>query len=493
MIEVRCNSIVIRNVSQNSTQRQLDKFEHMFTAYDMVTHEPSLTAYTQIGDDIYLPGTIPAETISGIFQYKMTKRIDDMPEGKPVTFSMKSDCRSDEQRKAFEFIVGIKDDSASNHRMLNLFTGKGKTFVAIKSIAEIGLLPMIVVDSSELANQWVRQFVKHTDLVKDDICVISGMFMAEACKAKPYKAFIALHKTLNMMLEKDPSSVNALIKDLGVGIRVFDEAHSNFRSICEIVALSSCRYNVYLTATPDRSAISEKRLYKLVFKSVPKYVSEDVEKYHEVVFGHIDSRPSYSDTQKVLSKYGFSIPLWSNYISDKRYSYFIRSLDKLIKTLRLDERNRKVAFMFPTIRLIEAVKEHMIKAYPTIQIGTFIAKVDKDVRYFELQKQFIITDDKIFDKAIDIPDLEVLINFVPLTSTVKLEQIIGRLRDVEGRAHVYVDIADYGFPQCRRQQDLRKRYYIKKADKVFDMDIDPLPDPFDDYGQCDDVKEGTKQ
>ena len=104
-----------------------------------------------------------------------------------------------------------------------------------------------------------------------------------------------------------------------------------------------------------------------------------------------------------------------------------------------------------------------------IDIGTFIGKVAKNKRTEELEHMFILTNDKIFDKAIDVKDLEILINFVPFGSLVKTEQIMGRLRDREGYSSILIDVTDFGFDECVRQSKLRKRFYKKHAKKIVEI------------------------
>ena len=68
------------------------------------------------------------------------------------------------------------------------------------------------------------------------------------------------------MLSNDMNSVNILMNKLGIGIRVFDESHVDFGSICRINSLSNVEYTIYLTATPNRSKFNDDNLYAKIFK-----------------------------------------------------------------------------------------------------------------------------------------------------------------------------------------------------------------------------------
>lgn len=469
MIEVFNSYIVIRNIDKNCTQDDVDKLFHMFSAFDKVAHKNYLETYVRFGNDVYIPGTIDSKLIQFIFPFKKLITHEDSYYIKHIEYNMKTDYRDDLQKNAANFLLSIKKDSEIPHRMLNLKTGSGKTFVSIKFISMMKMRSIIIVDTSELANQRKMQFMKHSDIKEEEIHILSGMDAVENANDEKYKIFIALHKTLNMMIAEDPNSLNVLFKKLKIGIRIFDEAHTNFKNMCQILDVSDIRYNIYLTATPDRSAISEKKLYQFIFDKVPKFTQLGFENYINIIFGHIDSRPTINQIVHVKTKYGFSIPIRANYITEKRYKYILSSVLTVIKTLKLNERNKKVAIMLPTLNLINKLAEDVYRQYPEISIGIFTGEVAKDKRRGELEKQFIFTNDKIFDKGIDIPDLEVLINYVPLQSRSKIEQIMGRIRNIQGLTHLYVDIADYGFPDCRRQQKSRISFYKKKANKILEL------------------------
>ena len=182
----------------------------------------------------------------------------------------------------------------------------------------------------------------------------------------------------------------------------------------------------------------------------------------------IDTKPDISAKLSVKTKYGFNAARWANYVYNDGYDYFIEALDKIINQFKLVESDRKTAIMLPTIELIKKVKNDLTTRYPNVDMGTFIGEIKKEKRHDELEKKLILTNDKIFDKGIDVKALDTLINFVPFASTVKTEQIIGRLRNIEGRNVILIDVTDIGFEECVKQSKIRKRFYKKKAKRIFE-------------------------
>jgi superfamily II DNA or RNA helicase len=273
---------------------------------------------------------------------------------------------------------------------------------------------------------------------------------------------------LGTLLETDLNAINDLTHKLGIGVRIFDECHTNFKAICDINELSNVAYTVYLTATPNRSDYKEDRLYGKVFWKIPSYDGHKKQntKYHKIVLCRFNSNPTITQQISVRTKYGFSVAKWSEFLSSgQQYDNFYKSLKTVLDKFKLIEDKRKVAIMLPTIDIILKTKDKLQTDYG-IDVGTFIGDIPKDEREAELEKTVFITNQKIFGKGIDVPDLDCIINYVQLSSKVNLEQILGRLRDNEGHSHVMIDMTDTGFVECRNQLKTRKSFYKTVAQQI---------------------------
>lgn len=470
-MEIGRNSVVIRNVNFESSE--FKKFQSRFSIYDTVTHKISMKAFSTIGNDIFIPASIGIKTIRSIFHgEEETYLYNTTPKGATITYNVKNPPRDEVQAKSLDFILKMKKDRTNRERLVSLKPGSGKTYVTINAISQLGKKPMIIVDTIALAEQWKEQFLFHTDLNEEDIGIISGQdTIKKEFSRNRSKVLIALHKTINSLLEKDPNALNHFNKKVGIGIRVFDECHTNFRNICQINALSNVEYSIYLSATPARSNYQDNTLYDKVFQNVRQYNGKDLEgdPYHTVILSKFDSYPNIEEKLSVKTRYGFSASRWAEYILDSGYEKFYEHVSMLIKKLGLIERKKKTFIILPTLALIQQLKTDLEKEYK-IDVGTFIGELKKEKRWDEAKKMLVLTNDKIFDKAIDIPDLEVLINCVPFASAVKNEQVMGRLRYKEGKSSILIDITDFGFTECIRQMKTRKRFYKKKAKKILELE-----------------------
>lgn len=471
MIEVGRDNIVVRNVNLQS--KNYKDAEYMFSLYDKVTHKYTFNAFYVEGNDLYFPSSITLPVIQSLFPNEdVSINFNTTARGKTISYNMVHEPRDEIQKKAIAFLMKMKNDNNCSQRFLSLETGTGKTYVTINMISKFKKVPLIIVDTLDLAAQWKREFLNHTDLTDKDIAILSGQdSIDKELSNRTAKVYIAIHRTLGNMLSSDINSVNNLMNKLGIGVRVFDESHVDFGNICKINALSNVRYTIYLTATPSRSAYMDNSLYAKVFKNVPYFNGKDLgsEKYHTVVLYKFDSKPSLDDKLSIKTKYGFSTAKWAKYVSNDGYDLLLEAITNIFNIFKLDKRNKKTVIMLPTIELIKKFEKNLPELFPNLDIGIFIGELSKEKREKALEHKFILTNDKIFDKGLDVKDLEILINFVPFGSLVKTEQIIGRLRNREGYLSILIDVTDKGFIECERQLKLRKRFYKKKAKKIIEL------------------------
>lgn len=473
MIEVNRNSMVIRNVDTEG--KDFKSLEKGLSLYDPVTHRYEFHLYTLIESDIYMPSSIGPEELQKYFPKELiTYNYLNTVKAKEISFQMKTEPRDDIQREALTFLKRMKTDNIKE-RLLSLETGKGKTFVSIATICYLRQRALIVADTVDLANQWKEQFLKHTTLTEDEIVILSGRDSVDKAKSNSdVKIYIAIHNTLNMILSDGNNDLNSLLHKLQIGVKVFDEAHVNFGNICKIQSLTNTNYTIYLTATPNRSNYKEDFLFRKMFNKIPKFdanKSITKERYHKVVMCKFNSHPNDKMQIKVKTKYGFSLNRWAGYLTeDIQFKYYFATLNEIITKFKLIDRNIKVAIMLPTISLIEKTKEKLLELYPTLDLGVFIGEVNKKERASELNKLVILTNHKIFGKALDVPDLSVIINFVQLNSKVVLEQMIGRLRNNSGNANLFFDVTDTGYIYTRNMRTTRKRIFKKLVKEILEVD-----------------------
>ncbi len=473
-VEIGRNSLILRNPDLESDEYK--KFEKAFSVYDEIYHKYFSSVITIHDGDVYIPASIGENRIRYYFKdAEFVKNYASTVKSAAMHYEMINKPRSDIQKEAIAFLSRMRSNNGPREMFLSLPTGTGKTFVTITMIGLLRKKAMVIVDSIELAEQWKSQFLKHSNLTEDKIKILSGRDSVEDAikNNNKYYIYIAMHRTLGMLIEEDPNSINVLSNKLKIGTRVFDEAHVNFKNICKINSFSNVEYVIFLTATPSRSNFRDESVYAKVFGSVPYYNGRHVEaventNYCNVVLYKYNTNPPLEVKAGCKTPKGFSAALWARYILNDGYEYFIECLKDIITNFKFIKYKKKVAIVLPTIELIKKTKKDLDEFFK-IDCGLFIGEA-KD-RETEVNKQFFITTDKMFDKGKDVQSLEILINFCPFSSLVKLEQMFGRIRYVQGKSHVFIDVTDMGFPSCKAQLNNRKRFYKKKAKSIKEMKL----------------------
>lgn len=391
--------------------------------------------------------------------------------GKKAVYKLKVKPRSNVQADAIEFLL----NENNTRKMLCLKPGEGKTYCTINYLCYKKERSLIIVDQDRIINQWKESFLKFTDIHESEVFIISGIntinkIMNEK-KDLPYKVFIASHRTLASFMQDNPNNFNEFINKYGIGIKVIDEAHVEVRNTVMLDGFSNVAETIYLTATPKRSNPIEDVVYQRIFKSVAKFdsTSSRQKKYHQISLISYNSNPSIAEEGKCSNPRGFDLNAYSKYLFTKRKEKIFTILDKLVKTCL--KKKGKIAIVIHNLEHIEEFKDHLCNYVDEKEIGLFCGLVKKD-KDKELDKRVILTTEKGFNKAVDVPDLRFLIMTVPTSSEVIAEQLLGRLRPLEdGRNVMYFDLTDIGFKACKVQRNKRKKTFDKFATKFIELNL----------------------
>lgn len=465
MIEVGRCSIIIRNVDLES--ESFKRFEHSFSTYNKSYFRYENQVYKVLNKDVYLPSSVGVRALIKFFPNdKITFNTLTTAKFRNIRYIMKNKPRNELQEKAIKFIYTMKNDDGRRSRYLCLDTGRGKTYSTIAAISQYKMVPMIVVDREFLANQWKDEFLTHTNIKPERIKILSGKASVKEALEHPtdYDIYIAMHKTLQLIMDESPNSLNILMNKLMIGFRVFDEAHTNFTNIALINALSNVEYTLYLSATPLRSSFVERPLYEKVFSKIPCYDGtkiDDISHYIDFKLLQFDSHPDdKTRISCIVKNKGFSGAKWSHWITSSHNEYFNQTTLFALQGIRAADGKKKTAIVLPTIEMIEMSKK-FIEESLNIKVGVLAGRMTDSEKEEAKESMIFLTTTQMFGKAMNVKGLEAIINFAPITSEVSLRQLAGRLRYNAGNDHIFVDATDIGFQECRRQSYIRTKFYKK--------------------------------
>lgn len=449
------------------------KLERSLSVWDPVVHQVVYQSFEYDEDNriITIPGGYNLFYLEEILTKPFT--IDDIQKEivepyRKTMFSLKYPTRNTMQNQAINFLM-----KKINQKFLSLETGGGKTYCTIHYIFKSKKMPITFVDQESIMSQWQDRILHFTSIKEEEIYTISGhksiekiMSMADEEIGK-YKWFIAIHRTMsNYLTSEGQDKLTALFKKMGIGVRLYDEAHVEFKNIFSMDNAYSCE-SVYITATPTRSNPRENIVYQNMFslKSVPRFVDKG-DNYHNILVYKYTTKPELEDEMSMKSKYGFDAIKWTNYIMNDNFEIFSESLTEILD-LVYKKNSHKTAILIKSIELCDKIYDEF-KEYlenKGLTVGRYHSKVKK--KEDELEKDVIFTTEKSFGKALDISGLSVCINTVPCSSEATVLQIIGRLREIPEKEVFFVDMYDYGFDMQCKQAAKRLKIYKNKAKKIY--------------------------
>lgn len=470
-IEIRNSCIVIHNYELGDNER----LEHMFTYQKkMYGHYQSFfmgLKYNPVEKKLYVPGGVDIYNILNTFEKRqMLQKISPDPYDNVGKVFLKKPPRNDRQKKAIRFCLGLEEYSGNRNQSqisLNLDTGVGKTYVAIFVFSYYEVKTMVIASSVDWLEQWKERIIEYTNLLEDDIYIISGMPSIVKLKTglrdpNKIKIFLSTHDTLANFAKNNNSwqKIRDLFNFLKIGIKIYDEAHLDFENICKIDFNTNCWKTYYLTATPMKSDFGQNKIYQISFKTIPKISLYDERNdphtsYLAILF---NSHPTGKEITKCWDRnHGFSMIKYVDYIADK--PIFYKMLKLILNRImhELKEEEKAMLYIGKNEAIVKAYR--WIKYnYPGLSCGIYTSLTSKQKKHEQLNCKIILTTTKSANACLDIPGLKKNIVFAePFSSLVYAKQILGRTRDLDTEM---IELVDVGFGRI-------KEWYLKKKNMSY--------------------------
>ena len=392
-------------------------------------------------------------------------------------FRVKKMPRDEVQEKALRFMVGsgeYRSTATKSQLSLNLNTGKGKTYVAISTIAILRMKALIIMYSTTLINQWKQEILSITNLTNRQVKIISGSINIKRIMNNTNDEgviYLVTHGTLESYAKSNGwPAVGEFVKHLKVGIKIFDEAHQNFENLLMIDFYTNVYKNYYLTATALRSSTDEDKIYQLSFKNTPQIdlFDEEVDPHTRYTAIKFSSNPSAIEMSKCKNQYGLDRNRYVDYLVSKPKFYSVLRVLMDI-ALKRTKTGGKCLIYIGTNSAIQKVYDWMVINYPHIanDIGILSTLVSMEERKRNTEKRIMLSTTKSAGTGIDIRGLVLTILLAePFKSGVLARQTLGRTRD---RDTEYIELVDTSFPQCRKYYGYKKPIFLKYATDCREM------------------------
>lgn len=375
--------------------------------------------------------------------------------------------KNDIQKGAIGFLLREKNSG----KFLTLATGFGKTFCVIYTAAK-KKVPFLII-TSKLVKQWISQIKKFLDISDDEIYEIRGRnSIQKLIKEKNPKHIFYVSSTSSLYQRmKLDVNLDDVFKNLGIGVKVFDEAHEFYKTNCEIDCNSNFAETFYLTATPMRSDTRENVRYSKMFSEIPKHGEEThyMNKNYIIYLINYHSHPSSYELKKAMSwkrnmlnAHVHAAQIMGN--DRKRILFFgmisqyIRKVQKVI--------DGKILVVLTSLNQIKQLKEFLETYHSDVKIARYDSTVKFLDREVSKQADIILTTFGIAYAGLDIQNLAAVFSLSPFQSPIGTSQLLGRLarntRDV-----FFLDFLDEGYPRMYIQRKNRLRELEPRAKKIY--------------------------
>jgi superfamily II DNA or RNA helicase len=408
-----------------------------------------------------------------------------------ISFEMKKPPRNEEQIQSINFL----NNTNERQKMLCLDVGRGKTYCATHFIHDQGVAALII--SYNLSEQWLSKITEYTDCVSGkDVILIVGLSFLEDCINNPRKyhakIYICSLGILTLFSKTHGrAALQKVVDNLGIGIKIFDEAHMRFLQFNAVDLNAQVAQTLYLTATPGRSNSQERKIFTKIYSHVKTFgntISEQ-NNHYTIRFLTYDSKIPYRRVSEFKTIRGLKSTFYSRYLFDT-YPTFVRDLVKAYSApIFKDDKNAKILIIIDWLRDMELLRNQLLEddwvRSLGLSVGTHsnLVKNSKE-KEEQLKRNIIIGSIGSMQNGKDILNLRAIFSFTQFSSEIVAKQLLGRLRPVEGKEVIYYDIADRAVPDIMKQRAIRKKVFesrtISGIEEYIIYDINNIEKPFEE-------------
>jgi len=330
-------------------------------------------------------------------------------------------------------------------KCITLQTGKGKTYVAIKYITILKQRTLIIVPA-HLQSQWVESLLKFTDLPEDKIYLIKGKETLYKLQPEVYdkahSIFLSSIQSISSYISnrndiyKQCLSFPELLRFLGIGNKIIDEAHLSFRQTLIADLLSSVEQNIYLSASFYRTDKKSNLIFQKVFIDKYKYAPPEYDQHvnvTEVIYHGIN----YIKASEYMSHRGYSEVKYEKYLYKRKtiFKYFMDSILVPVlmeKYLDIKKPGEKCLIIVKLKLFGQKVMDRLMFFHDGIigdlKIGVYYSEHEKSYRD---DLDIIISTFQSSGTGSDIPNLRTVLLVDNFKAKGQLVQNLGRLRNLK--------------------------------------------------------------
>lgn len=405
--------------------------------------------------------------------------IVDEPElvGVPVQFKWREGWGSprDEQVEWTDYQLAPGPLKVNNGR-----PGFGKTFCATHTMVNTGVRTVVTIQPRYIP-VWLKDLPNSVELGPDDLIVAECDLVKIAENIKKGllnpKVIIVPMTRIEVHLRKmkeDPDlpTMDDIYRDMGVGLRIMDEAHEAIHQIYMSFLFGNFPKTLALSGTLKGDDEFNNKVYRWLYPKQHRLKETEHKQYVDIIAYHynLDVRKyrvnfmsfgSYSDVtfEKCIIR------------NNKLMNFYFQLAKKAFDEFYMPRRREgtKAVFFYSKVDMCERICAMLKQAYPDLDVITFTGEQSKkaDTRDEYRKHEVVITTPGSCGTGKDIPGLINVFCWHTVASMQRNDQILLRLRDI---SKTFPDLDPqflYGIcldiPKHRDYHNKRKSLFESKA------------------------------
>lgn len=336
------------------------------------------------------------------------------------------------------------------------------TYTSGVGISKYHLKTLIIMHRDNLRKQWLKSLYGMSGYSSKEVYELSDsqeLYDIAYGRIKlDYDVYLMTHATFRAGVARIGSMgmLSKITENLGIGMKIIDEAHLEFRDTLLMDAVMNVKRNLYLTATMGRSQQDENAIFRHVFRNATFYKPSRLltdsrpKKWVDYITVAVNTHCKPAIYQyRVAGGKGMNPASYGKWVIayDKNKTHF-KACAELIKGLYEEDSHAKVLVFMPLIDLCSDCQEYLYQRLnhdPSfdyeLDIRTINSHNSKSDNERSKKADVIITTIASAGTGTDIPGITDIICCSPYCSKIVAEQVFGRIRYIPKKCHYY-DIYD---------------------------------------------------
>lgn len=388
---------------------------------------------------------------------------------------------NDFQREAIRFLSGMEEfhwTKKHSQLVLSIPTRSGKTYCTVVAGSLLEKKLLIIVKSVDLRNQWKDDIKVYTDLDSEIKIIDSSNTLDKFAKMSERKRaghyiYLVTIQTLNSYMSRfGMEKLNEQIKNLGIGIKVYDEAHKEFKNILKLDYALNVWKTFYITATFGRSDYVENKIFERCFDKVAILKKRDETKRRHTHFIAIAYFAYVEDFMKGIIFRGTTFNRFRYIEYEIEAKVILEKIEWVISNIVIAKQlEGKILILSSSKSSCDYFYEFICELLPKYSICVhYDGNKKDDFRDYGI----ICATPQMLGTGMTIPGLRMIINTEPTSSKINIVQYFGRLAEfAPDKDSYYIELFNKAYDKMMKWYRIRKNALkmIAKTETLVDTTI----------------------